>query len=291
MKKDENTIIMKSRPLVRKSIEDLKLRCNKLKELNITPTMKVILVGDNPASIIYTRNKKKFMESFGAECEIIKLPSNLSEDSFLDHVADIVSNPTVHGCFVQLPLPSHLAHINVGELIPPYKDVDGFNKFNVMDLYQGEKGEEALIPCTPKGIVTICNYYGIELQNKNITIVGRSLIVGKPLSLLLTNYNATVTLCHSRTQNLKQYTKNADIIVMAIGRAKYLTRDYLNDSNSQVVIDVGMNQDSEGKLCGDSDFSNIKEHVAAITPVPGGIGPMTILSLAQNLLQAAEKSL
>ncbi|WP_127715688.1 bifunctional 5,10-methylenetetrahydrofolate dehydrogenase/5,10-methenyltetrahydrofolate cyclohydrolase [Halobacteriovorax sp. HLS] len=290
MNKNE-TIIMKSKPLIKESVENLKNRCSALKQEGIIPTMKVILVGDNPASLLYTRNKKKFIENLGAECEIIKLPSDLKEDDFLDHVADIVSDPSVHGCFVQLPLPKHLAHINVGELIPPYKDVDGFNKFNVMNLYQGEKGEGALIPCTPKGIVTICNYYGIEIENKNITIVGRSLIVGKPLSLLLTNHNATVSLCHSKTQNLKDHTKQADIIIMAIGSAKFLTRDYLSDSKSQAIIDVGMNQDAEGKLCGDTDFHNIKDHVSAITPVPGGIGPMTILSLAQNLLQAAEKSL
>jgi methylenetetrahydrofolate dehydrogenase (NADP+)/methenyltetrahydrofolate cyclohydrolase len=282
---------MKSRPLVDKSVEELSKACSELKQKGITPTMKVILVGDNPASIIYTRNKKRFMEKFGAECEIIKLPATLSEPDFLKNVDEIVNNDDVHGCFIQLPLPEQLSHINVGELIPPSKDVDGFNKTNVMNLYQGEKGEGALIPCTPKGIVTLCNYYGVEVENKNITVVGRSLIVGKPLSLLLTNHNATVTLCHSRTQDLSLYTKNADIIVMAIGSAKFLKKEHLNDSKKQAIIDVGMNQDENGKLCGDVDFDNVVDHVSAITPVPGGVGPMTILSLAQNLLQAAQNGL
>lgn len=285
------TIIMKSRPLVDQSTEELKKKCSSLKDRGVTPTMKVILVGDNPGSLIYTRNKKRFMEKFGAECEIIKFPSSLSESEFLKSVRKITDNKSVHGCFVQLPLPSQLSHINVGELIPPEMDVDGFNKTNVMNLYQGEKGEGALIPCTPKGIVTLCNYYGVDIKNKNITVVGRSLIVGKPLSLLLTNHNATVSLCHSKTPDLTQYTKNADIIIMAIGSAKFLKKGHLNDSKKQSIIDVGMNQDENGKLCGDTDFENIKDHVQAITPVPGGVGPMTILSLAQNLLQAAEKGL
>ena len=285
------TILMRSRPLVDESVEKLTNKCLSLKDQGVIPTMKVILVGNHPASLIYTRNKKRFIEKFGAECEIIKLPESLTEMEFIKSVKDITDNTSVHGCFIQLPLPSQLSHINVGELIPSEKDVDGFNKTNVMNLYQGEKGEGALIPCTPKGIVNLCNYYGIEVENKNITVVGRSLIVGKPLSLLFTNHNATVTLCHSKTSNLTHYTKNADIIVMAIGSAKFLKKSHLNDSKKQVIIDVGMNQDENGKLCGDTDFENIKDHVAAITPVPGGVGPMTILSLAQNLLQAAEKGL
>lgn len=282
---------MKSRPLVDKSVEELTVACAELKKQGVTPTMKVILVGNNPGSVIYTRNKKRFIEKFGAECEIIKLPESLEEDAFLKSVADIVNNDDVHGCFVQLPLPKQLAHINVGELIPPHKDVDGFNKANVMNLYQGEKGDGALISCTPKGVVTLCNYYGIEIENKNVTIVGRSLIVGKPLSLLMTNHNATVTLCHSKTKDLSLFTKNADIIVMATGNAKFLKKEHLNDSGKQVIIDVGMTYDEDGKLCGDVDFENVKDHVSAISPAPGGVGPMTILSLAQNLLQAAQNGL
>lgn len=287
----ETATILKSAPIVKQSLHDLAKKCESLKEKGVTPTMKVILVGENPASIIYTRNKKKFMEKFGAECEIIKLPSSLSEEDFLERVEQVVSNKNNHGCFVQLPLPEQLSHIDVGELINPSKDVDGFNKANIMDIYRGEKGDSALIPCTPKGIITLCDFYNIDLTSKKIVVIGRSLIVGKPLSLLLTNYNATVTLCHSKTENIQEHTGSADIIVTAIGSAKFLKRDHLSKTKKQYIIDVGMNHDEDGKLCGDVDFDNVKDHVAGITPVPGGVGPMTILSLAQNLLQAAEKRL
>lgn len=284
-------ILIKSAPVVEKNLNELSKKCEGLKARGITPTMRVILVGDNPGSIIYTRNKKKFIEKFGAECEIIKLPKDLNESDFLAKVKSIVEDSKNHGCFVQLPLPTQLSHIDVGELIPPHKDVDGFNKANIMNLFKGEKGENALIPCTPKGIITLCNHYGVELEGKNVVVIGRSLIVGKPMSLLLANHNATVTMCHSKTENLKLHTQTADIIVIAIGSAKFLTKEFLNDSKKQFIIDVGMNHDENGKLCGDCDFHNIKELVAGITPVPGGVGPMTILSLAQNLLQAAENSL
>jgi methylenetetrahydrofolate dehydrogenase (NADP+)/methenyltetrahydrofolate cyclohydrolase len=160
-----------------------------------------------------------------------------------------------------------------------------------MNLYKGEKGENALIPCTPKGIISLCNFYGIELLSKKVVVIGRSLIVGKPMSMLLTNHNATVTLCHSKTENLDFHTMNADIIITAIGKAKFLKVSHLSPSRKQFIIDVGMNHDESGKLCGDVDYENVKKHVAGITPVPGGIGPMTILSLAQNLLQAAENRL
>ncbi|ATH09348.1 bifunctional 5,10-methylene-tetrahydrofolate dehydrogenase/5,10-methylene-tetrahydrofolate cyclohydrolase [Halobacteriovorax marinus] len=288
---DNKTLILKSAPIVKKSLEELSARSKALIDSGITPCMKVILVGDNPASIIYTRNKKRFMEKFGAECEIIKLDKDLTEKEFLARVDQISGDEKTHGCFVQLPLPKHLSHIDVGELIPPHKDVDGFNKANIISLYKGETGEGSLIPCTPKGIVTLCDYYGIELSSKNIVVIGRSLIVGKPLSMLLSNHNATITLCHSKTKNLEAHTKAADIIITAIGVPKFLKREHLSDSKEQYIIDVGINQNEDGTLCGDVDFKNVSDHVAGLTPVPGGIGPMTILSLAQNLLQAAEKSL
>lgn len=287
----QSAIILKSAPIVKESLKQLAQKSESLKQKGITPTMKVILVGDNPASIIYTRNKKRFMEKFGAECEIIKLSTDLTENDFLNKVQDIVKDNTNHGCFIQLPLPKHLEHIDVGELINPLKDVDGFNKANIMNLYKGEKGENALIPCTPKGIITLCDYYDIELSSKKVVVIGRSLIVGKPMSMLLTNHNATVTLCHSKTINIEEHTKSADIIITAIGCPKFLKKSHLNDSKKQYIIDVGINYDESGKLCGDADFDNVVDHVAGITPVPGGIGPMTILSLAQNLLQAAENRL
>ncbi len=278
-------------PVREQEIENLKKRTDALRQRGITPTMKVILVGENKASVLYTRNKKKFIESIGGDCEIIHLPENLTEELFLKEVQRIVSDPSVHGCFIQLPLPKHLAHIDVGHLIPAEKDVDGFNEGNITKLFKGDTGNEALLPCTPRGIITLLSFYGIVLEGKNIVVIGRSEIVGRPLALLLINHNATVTVCHSKTKNLKGITKTADILVSAIGRANFLDKSFLSPEKNQVIVDVGINHDEKGQLCGDVNFEDVFDHCNAITPVPGGIGPMTILSLTQNLLQAAESSI
>lgn len=283
--------LLESRPVVDKTIDILVSEVANMVAQGVVPSMKVILVGDLAASVIYTRNKKIFCEQVGAKCEIVNLPAEIRGDEFLQEVGKITNDPTVHGCFVQLPLPKQLKHIDVGSLIPPEKDVDGFNSQNISLLFKGDIGHEALLPCTPKGIISLCRYYGISLEGKNIVILGRSSIVGKPLALLFTSHNATVTLCHSKTKNLKEFTKKADIIVVAIGSPKYLTADFLGTEKSQIIIDVGINHDENGKLCGDCDFEALKDKVKAITPVPGGVGPLTILSLVQNLLQATKKSL
>jgi methylenetetrahydrofolate dehydrogenase (NADP+) / methenyltetrahydrofolate cyclohydrolase len=282
--------LLKSKPVIEKRRASLASKCSELKEKGVTPTMKVILVGENPASLIYTRNKKKFMEKIGADCEIISLPQDLTEQDFLAKVNEISSNDSVHGCFVQLPLPKQLSHIDVGELIPPEKDVDGFHSKNLYQLMHGDTGKHSLLPCTPKGMITLMHEYGIELEGKNVVIIGRSMIVGKPMGLLLLNHNATVSICHSRTKNLKQQTRNADIIVSAIGKANFVTKDFLNDSGNQILIDVGMNHDENNKLCGDIDLNDVLDSCAKITPVPGGVGPMTILSLAENLITAASRA-
>jgi methylenetetrahydrofolate dehydrogenase (NADP+) / methenyltetrahydrofolate cyclohydrolase len=282
--------LLKSKPVIEKKIASLSSKCLELKENDITPTMKVILVGKNPASIIYTRNKKKFMEKMGANCEIISLPENLSEKEFLSKVNDICSNHLVHGCFVQLPLPKQLSHIDVGGLIPAEKDVDGLNPINLYRLARGSKGERSLLPCTPMGIITLMQDYGVELEGKNVVIIGRSMIVGRPMGLLLLNHNATVSICHSKTKNLKDHTKSADIIISAIGKANFITRDFLNDKGNQILIDVGMNHDENNKLCGDIDLNDVLDSCAKISPVPGGVGPMTILSLAENLISAASRA-
>lgn len=252
--------------------------------------MKVILVGENPASLIYTRNKKIFCEKFEAVCEIINLPKTIGEAAFLEQVLEISNDRTVHGCFIQLPLPEQLQHIDVGNLIPPEKDVDGFHKNNLNYLLHGSE-EKALLPCTPKGILTLLNYYGVECEGKNVVMIGRSMIVGKPMALMMVNKNATVTICHSRTTNLPMHTRQADIIISAIGKARFINATHLSPGHDQVIIDVGMNHDEEGNLCGDIDLDAVLDKCRGVTPVPGGVGPMTILSLAQNLLQAAEKSL
>lgn len=284
-------LILKSAPVVENSLNKLRDECAALKKQDIVPSMKVILVGNNPASILYTNNKRKFCEKFGAKCEIIKLSEDLSPAQFLAAVADITQDKTVHGCFIQLPLPQSLSHIDVSELLPTEKDVDGFTKSNIMQLFQGDIGENALLPCTPKGIITLCEHYNIPLAGANVVVIGRSHIVGRPMSLLLTNHNATVTLCHSRTVNLKQHTQRADIIISAVGKPRFFNKSYLAQDKKPYLIDVGINRDEHNKLCGDIDFDDVINSCAGVTPVPGGVGPLTILSLAQNLIQATKQQM
>lgn len=283
------TKLLYAQPVIERQVELLKQECITLKEQGVVPCLKVILVGDNPASVIYTNSKKKFAEKIGASCEIVNLEKTITEEEFLKIVNQFNEDPLVHGILIQLPLPKSLSQIDTTDLVVPHKDVDGFHYENVAKLYRGQLGETSMIPCTPKGIVTMAKYYGVDFSGKNVVIVGRSLIVGKPLSLLLTNLNATVTLAHSKTQSLKELTKSADIIITAIGSPKLFTKEYFRNDQSQVVFDVGINRSNEGKLCGDCDFENIKDQLAAITPVPKGIGPMTIFSVSQNLISAAKK--
>lgn len=285
----DETKLLYAAPVIEKQVELLKQECEALKSKGITPSLKVILVGSDPGSVIYTNSKKKFAEKIGASCDIINLEENISEEVFLKVVSSFNQDDLVHGILIQLPLPKSLSKIDTTDLVVPHKDVDGFHYENVAKIYRGQLGETSMIPCTPKGIVTMAKYYGIDFAGKKVVIIGRSLIVGKPLSLLLTNLNATVTLAHSKTQNLKELTKSADIIVTAIGSPKLFTTDYFRDDKSQVIFDVGINRNEDGKLCGDCDFQNIKDQVAAITPVPKGIGPMTIFSVSQNLISAAKK--
>jgi methylenetetrahydrofolate dehydrogenase (NADP+)/methenyltetrahydrofolate cyclohydrolase len=269
----------------------LKAECKALKENNIFPQLKVILVGSDPASIIYTSNKKKFCEKIGAICEIVSLDENISEKDFLKAIKTINDDDAVHGCIVQLPLPKQLSHLNVGYLVNKEKDVDGFNPENIFALLANNGDRYNFISCTPKGILTLMQENEIHLSGKHVVIIGRSMIVGKPLAMLLTNQNATVTLCHSHTENLKEITKSCDILISAIGKAHFIDETFISANKNQVIIDVGMNTDTQGQLCGDVNFDKVVNLVSAITPVPGGVGPMTIVSLAQNLLQASKNRL
>lgn len=283
--------LLKAAPISQQIVDELTKQCSKLKEKGITPNLKVILVGEHPPSVIYTKNKKKFMEKIGAACEIVRLPEDISETSFLENVDKYSKDKSVHGLFVQLPLPKHLQHIDVGQLVPHQKDVDGFHAQNLYKLMTGDKEGSALLPCTPKGIMSMLSFANIDVSGKSVAVIGRSMIVGKPLALLMTNANATVTLCHSRTKDLKKVTQEADIIVAAIGKAKFINSSYLSPNKDQILIDVGINHDENGKLCGDIDESDVLDHCSVLTPVPGGVGPMTIVSLGQNLVAAANNLL
>lgn len=253
--------------------------------------MKVVLVGSDPASVIYTTSKKKFCEKIGALCEIVTLDENISEEEFLNTISDINNDDSVHGCIIQMPLPKHLSHLDVGRLVKKEKDVDGFHPDNLYALLRNNGDQHDFISCTPKGILTLMQESQINVAGKHVVIIGRSMIVGKPLAMLLTNHDATVTLCHSQTANLKDLTKKCDILISAIGKAHFIDESYLSPNKNQVIIDVGMNADTQGQLCGDVHFEKVEGLVSAITPVPGGVGPMTIVSLAQNLLQASKNRL
>ena len=283
--------ILHSLPVKKKITKELKADCRALKEKNITPFLKVVLVGNNPASLIYTTNKKIYCEKIGAQCEIVTLDETISEELFLKTIDQINNDSLVDGCIIQLPLPNHLKHLNVGTLIKKEKDVDGFHPENLYAILSNNLTAHNYVSCTPKGILTLLEEYNICVSKKEVVIIGRSLIVGKPLAMLLTNKNATVTLCHSHTENLTEITKRADIIVCAIGKYHFFDETFLSPAKNQIIIDVGISSNAQGQVCGDVNFEKVFNHVAAITPVPGGVGPMTIVSLAQNLLQASKNRL
>ena len=284
-------IVLSAAPVVEQELKKMQERSQVLRQHHIIPTLKVILVGDHAPSIIYTNNKKKFCEKFGAECSIVRLPADTSKQTLIDIITQCNQDPTVHGVMVQLPLPEHLADFRPGTLIDPRKDVDGMTPEQHFRLQLSERNPQDLIPCTPRGIVTLLNFYKIPIRSQRVVILGRSLIVGRPLANLLTSYDATVTLCHTKTENLAAITQSADIIIIAIGHAHFLTPDYINPQHPPIIIDVGISYIAPHKIAGDADFSALLPLVKAISPVPGGVGPMTILSLGQNLLQAAENAL
>ena len=245
----------------------------------------VVLVGNDPASQVYVRNKIKGCEDTGIKSFAYYLPEDCGQRQVEELVEELVENPAIHGILVQLPLPKHLNAEKILKLIPESKDVDGFCEENIGNLCMNRN---CLIACTPNGVMKMLEREGIETKGKNAVVIGRSNIVGKPMAMLLLNADATVTVCHSKTQNLKEICASADILVAAIGKAKFVTADMVN--RGATVIDVGMNRDENGKLCGDVDFENVKEKCAHITPVPGGVGPMTITMLLYNTVTAAERS-
>ncbi len=246
------------------------------------PGLAVVIVGDDPASHVYVRNKKRGCENVGFNSWVYELPEDTRQDELLSLIDKLNADDKVHGILVQLPLPKHIDESVVTERIVPEKDVDAFHSVNAGKLMKGKHG---LMPCTPYGIMVMLEYYGISVRGKRCVVVGRSNIVGKPMALLLLAADATVTVCHSRTLDLPSVTREADILVSAVGKAGFITADMVKPG--AVVIDVGMNRDAEGKLCGDVDFGSVSEVASYITPVPGGVGPMTISMLLENTLRAA----
>lgn len=262
--------------------DELKVTVEELKKQGVETCLAVIQVGDDPASSIYVRNKKRACAYVGIESLSYELPEETTEDQLVKLVKELNENDNVHGILVQLPLPKHINADTIIRTISPDKDVDGFHPESVGRLCIGEPG---FVSCTPAGIIQLLKRSGIEIEGKECVVVGRSNIVGKPMSILLLRENGTVTITHSRTKDLKEVTGRADILVVAIGKPKFITADYVKEG--AVVIDVGMHRNEENKLCGDVDFDDIKDKVSAITPVPGGVGPMTIAMLMYNCVEAA----
>ena len=253
-------------------------------ENGYAPGLAVIIVGENPASKVYVRNKHKACGEVGFLSRVYELPEETTQEQLLTLVKELNNDNQIHGILVQLPLPRHLNEDEVIASINPEKDVDAFHVQNVGKIMLGEYD---FLPCTPAGIMVLLRESGIEISGKECVVIGRSNIVGKPMAMLMLHANATVTVCHSRTRDLAEVTKRADILIVAIGKAKFVTADMVKEG--AVVIDVGMDRDENGKLCGDVDFDSVSRVASAITPVPGGVGPMTITMLLRNTLTAAKK--
>ncbi|MBC1570323.1 bifunctional methylenetetrahydrofolate dehydrogenase/methenyltetrahydrofolate cyclohydrolase FolD [Listeria sp. FSL L7-1426] len=255
-----------------------------LAKIGKKPGLAVVLVGDNQASRTYVRNKQKRTEEAGMKSVLIELPENVTEEKLLSVIEELNEDKTIHGILVQLPLPKHISEEKVIDTINYDKDVDGFHPVNVGNLFIGK---DSFVPCTPAGIIELIKSTGTQIEGKRAVVIGRSNIVGKPVAQLLLNENATVTIAHSRTKDLPQVAKEADILVVATGLAKFVKKDYIKPG--AIVIDVGMDRDENNKLCGDVDFDDVVEEAGFITPVPGGVGPMTITMLLANTLKAAKR--
>ena len=263
--------------------DELKEKVAEYKNKGIDITLAVVKVGNDPASAVYVRNKEKACEYVGINSRTLALPEETTQEELLNIVRELNEDDTVNGILVQLPLPKHIDESEVLLAINSTKDVDGFHPVNVGKMVIGE---DTFLPCTPAGIIEMLKRSDIDIEGKECVVIGRSNIVGKPMSLLMLKENATVTIAHSRTKDLKEVTKRADILVAAIGKPKFVTADYVKEG--AVVIDVGMERDENGKLCGDVDFESVEPKVSAITPVPGGVGPMTVTMLLVNCLRSVE---
>lgn len=277
---DGKLVSEKTRENIKGDVEAFKER------YGAVPGLAVIVVGNDPASAVYVRNKHKACLSVGINSLQIELPEETTEEELLSKIDELNIDPAVNGILVQLPLPKHISEEKVTAKILPEKDVDAFHAENVGRIMMGNYD---FLPCTPAGIIRLLEFYNIEISGKRCVVIGRSNIVGKPMALLLLEKHGTVTVCHSRTEGLAEITKEADIVVVAIGRPKFLTADMAKPG--AVIVDVGINRGADGKLVGDVDFESVSEIASYITPVPGGVGPMTITMLLKNTLLAAEKQI
>lgn len=262
---------------------ELKTEIEQLKQKGIVPGLAVILVGEDPGSQVYVRNKAKACDEVGIKSEVIKYPEDVSEEVVLEKIKELNTREDIHGILVQLPLPKHIDGNKVIEAIDVKKDVDAFSYENTGHVMIGDY---KMLPCTPAGIIDILKFYNIDISGQNCVIIGRSNIVGKPAAMLMMHENATVTVCHTKTRNLSEITSRADILIVSMKKARYITKEYVKDG--AIIIDVGMNRDSEGKLCGDVDFDDVFDKCSYITPVPGGVGPMTITTLLKNTLASCK---
>lgn len=275
--------IIDGKQIAKKKHEEISREVEKLKIENIIPGLVVILVGNNPASRTYVKSKEKTCTNLGMNSVLIELPETVSEVDLLAKIEELNLDSSIHGILIQLPLPKHINEKKVIETIVPEKDVDGFHPINIGRMMTGQ---DAFLPCTPYGIMVMLEEMNIPIEGKHVVVVGRSNIVGKPSGQLFLNENATVTYCHSKTRDLKAITTQADILVAAVGRVNFITAEHVKEG--AVVIDVGINRNHEGKLCGDVHFQEVKEKAGYITPVPGGVGPMTITMLMYNTLKSAK---
>lgn len=277
-------IIIKGKELAKKIRKDLRIECEELKKQGINPKLAVIMVGNNPASKVYVKNKSKACDEIGIEYEEHLLEETTTQQELNELIKKLNNTKEVHGILLQSPLPEHLDINQAFKVISYRKDVDGFTPYSVGKLVMGG---DTFISCTPYGVMKMFEEYNIDLTGKDVVIIGRSNIVGKPLSQCCLAKNATVTICHSRTKDLKTHTKRADIVIAAIGKAKFVTADMIKEG--AVVVDVGINRDENGKLVGDVDYEKVEKIASYITPVPGGVGPMTIAMLMNNVIKAAKE--
>ncbi|MDC2863478.1 MULTISPECIES: bifunctional methylenetetrahydrofolate dehydrogenase/methenyltetrahydrofolate cyclohydrolase FolD [unclassified Bacillus (in: firmicutes)] len=278
-------VIIKGNEVAEKKRSQLKEKVAELKKQGIVPGLAVILVGDDPASHSYVKGKEKGCEQVGIYSELITFPDSITQDRLLAEIDRLNNDDRIHGILVQLPLPNHIEEKAIIEKISPEKDVDGFHPISIGRMMTGQ---DTFLPCTPHGILELVKETNLDITGKHVVVIGRSNIVGKPVGQLFLNENATVTYCHSKTANIKELTKLADILIVAVGRAKMVTADYVKEG--AVVIDVGVNRLETGKLCGDVDFDDVLNVASHITPVPKGVGPMTITMLLENTVLSAQRT-